>query len=213
MPLWVAEKLGLPGAVSFRRMRKVVVHSADHAESYRRAPDIVLADHARRFQDASPADGEMSPQLLALVAENAKRSLGYVPFEEQLLASAALFDGYAVEMDTGEGKTLVGAMAAACHALSGRRVHVLSVNDYLARRDSEWMTPFFDALRVNVAWVGQASTAAERRHAYRAQVVYASVSEVGYDVLRDRQARDVDERVALVSRRLDPRGRQAVGDG
>ncbi len=195
MPLWVAGRLGLPGAVSFRRMRKVVVQSADHAEFYRRAADTVLADDARSFQDASPADGGLSPQLLALVGESAKRSLGYGPYEEQLLASAALFAGYAVEMDTGEGKTLVGAMTAACHALSGRRVHVLSVNDYLARRDAEWMTPLFDAFGVSVAWLGQASTAAERRHAYRARVVYAPVSEVGYDVLRDRQVTNVYERV------------------
>lgn len=196
LPLRVAERLGLPGTASFRHMRKVVIKTAEHAEAYRCAADIVLADDARRFRDVPPVDGGLSPRLLALVAESARRSLGYEPYEEQLLASAALFDGYAVEMDTGEGKTLAGAMAAVCHALSGRRVHVLSVNDYLARRDAEWMTPLFDALGVSVAWVGQASTTAERRQAYRASVVYAPVSEVGYDVLRDRQATDASERVA-----------------
>ena len=88
----------------------------------------------------------MSSKLLALVEEATRRSLGHAPFDEQMLATTALWAGHAVEMDTGEGKTLVGAMAAACYALCGRRVHVLSVNDYLARRDAVWMAPLFEFL-------------------------------------------------------------------
>lgn len=125
-------------------------------------------------------------------------ALGITPHECQLVASAALSLGMAVEMDTGEGKTLAGAVAAAWLAQDGRRVHVLSVNDYLARRDAEWMGPLFAHLGVNVAWIGQGSTSEDRRAAYAAQVVYAPVSEVGYDLLRDRQVLDASERVSPV---------------
>jgi preprotein translocase subunit SecA len=89
-------------------------------------------------------------------------------------------------MATGEGKTLSGALAAAAYATGGRSVHVMSVNDYLARRDADWMRPLYDLLGVTVGCVGQASSPAERRQAYAAQVTYAPVSELGFDVLRDR---------------------------
>lgn len=98
-------------------------------------------------------------------------------------------------MDTGEGKTLAGAMAAAMFALEGRQVHVLSVNDYLAQRDAEWMRPVFGLLGLEVSSIGQISSPEERRSAYRADVVYAPFSEVGYDLLRDRQVEDSGDRV------------------
>ena len=131
-------------------------------------------------------------------SEAARRTLGITPHEGQLVASAALTAGLAVELDTGEGKTLAGAIAAAWLARDGRRVHVLSVNDYLARRDAEWMGALFAQLGVTVAWIGQASTPEERRAAYAAQIVYAPVSEVGYDLLRDRQVTDGADRVSPV---------------
>ena len=89
-------------------------------------------------------------------------------------------------MATGEGKTLSGALAAAGYALRGRSVHVVSVNDYLARRDAEWMRPVYNLLGVTVGWVSSASATAGRRRAYAAQVTYGPVSELGFDVLRDR---------------------------
>ena len=137
----------------------------------------------------------VSPDLLAQVEDAVIHGLGYEPFEEQITVAAALHDGYAVEMDTGEGKTVAGAMAAAVFALEGRHVHVLSVNDYLSGRDAQWMQPMFRLLGVSVSSIGQLSSAEERRLAYGADVVYASFSEVGYDVLRDRQAEDVNDRV------------------
>src|SRR5690606_24020813 len=82
--------------------------------------------------------------------------------------------------------------------LGGRRVHVVSVNDYLAERDATWMGPLFESLGVSVAWVGQRTTRDERRRAYRCDVVYAPVSEIGFDVLRDRFAVSDDERVEPV---------------
>lgn len=144
----------------------------------------------------APADEE----LLAKISDAVADGLGYTPFEVQLTAASALHSGLAVEMDTGEGKTLAGAMAAAMFALEGRRVHVLSVNDYLARRDAKWMRPMFQLLGLEVSSVEQSASADERRSAYGADVVYASFSELGYDVLRDRQ---VEVSVKRVGPRFD----------
>ncbi|WP_104086369.1 accessory Sec system translocase SecA2 [Arthrobacter sp. GMC3] len=119
-----------------------------------------------------------------LVAE----SMDVTLFDTQLLAAANMIRGTVVEMDTGEGKTFVGAVVAGAHALNGRRVHVLTVNDYLAQRDAEWMRPFYDSLSVTVSSVSAAVSRQERQQAYQSDVVYVSVNELGFDVLRDRTA-------------------------
>ena len=130
-----------------------------------------------------------------MAREAAEKSLGERPFDVQLQAAAALLLGHVVEMATGEGKTLVGAIAAAGYARQGRRVHVISVNDYLARRDAEWMGPLLAELGVSVGWLGQATEQAERRAAYANDVVYVPVNEVGFDVLRDRLVTDLDDAI------------------
>lgn len=127
----------------------------------------------------------------ALGREAARRTVDMRPFDVQLLATLAMLSGSVVQMATGEGKTLVGALVAAGYATQGRQVHVISVNDYLAQRDAEWMGPLYERLGVSVGWLSQHSTPDERRAAYAADVTYVSVSEVGFDVLRDRMATDV----------------------
>lgn len=154
---------------------------------------------------ASFRQSHVDAGLLAHVADAVTQGLSYAPFDEQITAAAALHSGHAVEMDTGEGKTLAGAMAAAIFALESRHVHVLTVNDYLAHRDAHWMQPIFHALGLTVSWIGQNSTIEERRVAYAADIVYAPFSEVGYDVLRDRQAERGNDRV-------DPRFEVAIVD-
>ncbi|HET9080368.1 MAG TPA: accessory Sec system translocase SecA2, partial [Trebonia sp.] len=129
--------------------------------------------------------------ICALGREAARRGLGERPFDVQLAGTLAMLAGQVAEMATGEGKTLSGALAAAGYALRGRSVHVMSVNDYLARRDAEWMRPVYDLLGVTVGWIGQASAPDDRRRAYAAQVTYGAVSEFGFDVLRDRLATSV----------------------
>jgi len=126
--------------------------------------------------------------ICAAGREAARRGLGERPFDVQLLGTLALLAGQVAEMATGEGKTLSGALAAAGYVRRGHQVHVMSVNDYLARRDAEWMRPVYDLLGVTVAWIGQGSTPEERRQAYRADICYASANEIGFDVLRDRLA-------------------------
>ena len=152
--------------------------------------DVADENLARRA--AAAAD---DAAFCAIGREAARRALGERPFDVQLLGTLAMLDGHVAEMATGEGKTLAGALAAARYALLGRSVHVASVNDYLARRDAEWMGPVYELLGVTVGRIGQASTPAERLEAYAAQVTYAPVSELGFDVLRDRLAGDVADLV------------------
>lgn len=197
-PKWLRRAVGMPGTVSFAAIEPSVVAALSLQ------PHLASLSSTEFLHRAQAFDGTR-PEALALAAAASSRGLGIVPFREQLRAAAAMLDGFAVEMDTGEGKTLAGALVAAAHALAGRSVHVISVNDYLARRDAEWMRPLYAALGIQVAAVEEASTTEERRAAYRAEVTYASVSEVGYDVLRDRFCVRDDDRV-------DPRMDVAIVD-
>jgi preprotein translocase subunit SecA len=135
--------------------------------------------------------------ICAAGREAARRGLGERPFDVQLLGTLALLAGQVAEMATGEGKTLSGALAAAGYVRRGHQVHVMSVNDYLARRDAEWMRPVYDLLGVTVGWIGQGSTPDERRQAYARDVCYASANEIGFDVLRDRLAVAADDLVTV----------------
>ncbi|MEV0144513.1 MULTISPECIES: accessory Sec system translocase SecA2 [unclassified Nonomuraea] len=173
--------LDRPGGVSLGPYQKVVKAARELA-----GPVGELDELAR------PAMGDLA-RFCAVAREAADRSLGLRPYDTQLLGTLALLDGKVAEMATGEGKTLSGAMAAAGYALQGKRVHVMSVNDYLARRDAEWMAPFYEAIGVTVGWVGQSSTHEERREAYSRDVTYGAVSEIGFDVLRERLRTDAAE--------------------
>ncbi|GAA2458115.1 accessory Sec system translocase SecA2 [Actinomadura vinacea] len=172
-----------PGSVDLGPYEQVVAAAGEREPRMRDLADAELAEAARNGRD-DPAE------LCAAGREAARRALGERPYDVQLLGTLALLSGHVAEMATGEGKTLAGALAAAGHALRGRRVHIMSVNDYLARRDAEWMGPLYALLGVTVGWVGQESTPDERRAAYAADVAYAPVSEVGFDLLRDRLATD-----------------------
>jgi preprotein translocase subunit SecA len=136
------------------------------------------------------------PQFLAIAREAAERTTGLRPFDVQLLGALRMLAGDVIEMATGEGKTLAGAIAAAGYALGGRHVHVVTINDYLARRDAEWMGPLLEALGLTVGWITAESSSEDRRAAYGCDVTYASVNEIGFDVLRDQLATDVDDLVS-----------------
>jgi preprotein translocase subunit SecA len=142
------------------------------------------------------ADSDDIPQFLAIAREAAERATDLRPFDVQLLGALRMLAGDVIEMATGEGKTLAGAIAAAGYALAGRHVHVVTINDYLAHRDAEWMTPLLEALGLTVGWITAESTAEERRAAYQSDITYASVNEIGFDVLRDQLVTDVDDLVS-----------------
>jgi preprotein translocase subunit SecA len=140
-------------------------------------------DFARARTDHSLA--AIRTECFALVREVSRRVLGLRPFDVQVLAALALDDGQIVEMQTGEGKTLAAVMPASLNALTGHGVHVLTVNDYLARRDAEWMGPVYAMLGLSVAFVQHGMAGDERRSAYHADVTYVTAKEAGFDHLRD----------------------------
>ncbi len=177
-----------PGTADLTPYTKLLPQIAAAEERLRELTDEELAEAA--------GDAVEDAEFCAIGREAARRALGERPYDVQLTGSLAMLSGQIAEMATGEGKTLSGAITAAGYAQSGRSVHVVAVNDYLARRDAEWMRPVYDLLGVSVGWIGQASTPAERRQAYAADVTYAPVSEIGFDVLRDRLAVRVSDRVA-----------------
>lgn len=146
--------------------------------------DSEFADAAHELDLLSDEEPEY-PKFLALIREAADRSLKLRPFDVQLEGALRLLKGDVVEMATGEGKTLSGAIAAIGYALGGHAVHVISVNDYLARRDAHWMEPLFTLVGLTVGWINESSTRAEREAAYAADITYAPVNEIGFDVLRD----------------------------
>ena len=173
-----------------------VASSEKFADKARDLDDEQLRKAARLLLLDDLADSGDIGQFLAIAREAAERTTALRPFDVQLLGALRMLAGDVVEMATGEGKTLSGAIAAAGYALAGRHVHVVTINDYLARRDAEWMGPLIEALGLTVGWITADSTAAERRAAYECDVTYASVNEIGFDVLRDQLVTDVADLVS-----------------
>ncbi|MCP9927211.1 preprotein translocase subunit SecA [Cyanobium sp. CH-040] len=136
---------------------------------------------------------ELLPQAFAVVREAGKRVLGMRHFDVQLIGGMVLHDGQIAEMKTGEGKTLVATLPSYLNALTGRGVHVVTVNDYLARRDAEWMGQIHRFLGLSVGLIQQDMTPPERRANYACDITYATNSELGFDYLRDNMATDIAE--------------------
>jgi preprotein translocase subunit SecA len=170
--------------------------SADYEEKAADLDDEQLRKAAQLLKLDDLAESADITQFLAIAREAAERSTGLRPFDVQLLGALRMLAGDVIEMATGEGKTLAGAIAAAGYALAGRHVHVITINDYLARRDAEWMGPLLEAMGLTVGWITAESTAEERRVAYKCDVTYASVNEIGFDVLRDQLVTDVADLVS-----------------
>ncbi|MQA60141.1 MAG: accessory Sec system translocase SecA2 [Actinophytocola sp.] len=175
-----------PASVALTKYEKLLPAIEAREDSMRDLSDEELAESAAQLRLEASFGHPQLIEVCALGREAARRALDERPFDVQLLGVMGLLTGHVVQMATGEGKTLAGALAACGYALQGKRVHVISVNDYLARRDAEWMRPVFDLLGVSVDWVEPARTHGERRAAYDCEVTYGAVSEIGFDVLRDR---------------------------
>jgi preprotein translocase subunit SecA len=128
---------------------------------------------------------DILPEAFAAVREASYRTIGQRHFDVQLMGGIVLHQGKISEMKTGEGKTLTATLALYLNALAGKGVHLVTVNDYLARRDSEWMKPIYTFLGLEVACLQNAMTDAERQQAYAADILYATNNELGFDYLRD----------------------------
>ncbi|SPE39130.1 Protein translocase subunit SecA 2 [Candidatus Sulfopaludibacter sp. SbA3] len=154
----------------------------------------IAAIHRRRTEFASLADGDLRERFhrtedlleaMAVVAEVARRVVQLEMFDVQLQGALSLARGRIAEMQTGEGKTLACTPAVAWYARGGKGVHVMTVNDYLARRDAHWMGGIYEFLGFTVGCIQQTMSPAERRNAYRCDITYATANEIGFDFLRD----------------------------
>jgi preprotein translocase subunit SecA len=153
------------------------------------------ADELRKRARNGERLDDLLYECFGLVREASKRSMGMRPFDVQLIGGMVLHDGAIAEMKTGEGKTLTATLPVVLNSLAGRGVHVVTVNDYLARRDAMWMKPIYDMLGVSVGVLQNMQPYEEKREAYAADVTYGTNSEFGFDYLRDNMAKTLDEKV------------------
>ena len=153
------------------------------------------ADSLReRARDGESLD-ELLPETFAVVRETSRRTLGMRHFDVQMIGGMVLHSGAIAEMKTGEGKTLTATLAVALNALAGKGVHLITVNDYLARRDAAWMAPLYTGLGLTVGVLQNMQPYEEKRAAYAADITYGTNSEFGFDYLRDNMATSLDEKV------------------
>jgi preprotein translocase subunit SecA len=138
---------------------------------------------------------QVLPEVFALVREASKRTMGMRHFDVQLIGGMVLNSGAIAEMKTGEGKTLTATLAVVLNAMTGRGVHLVTVNDYLARRDAEWMTPIYEFLGLAVGVLQNGQPYEVKRAAYEADITYGTNSEFGFDYLRDNMASSLEHKV------------------
>lgn len=174
-----------------KRMGEIVRQINSLSDSASELSDEQLSRKTHEFKDRL-GRGEtierLLPEVFSVVREAADRANNTRPFDVQLIGGIALHDGKIAEMRTGEGKTLVATLPAYLNALSGGSVHIVTVNDYLARRDAEWMGPIYRALGASVGVIQSRQAQEEKRIAYAADVTYGTNNEFGFDFLRDNMA-------------------------
>jgi preprotein translocase subunit SecA len=190
--LQIVDKLGSMGEGRKRKRLEEYVRLVNGFEQELEqimTPDLpARTDELReRLKDGEDLE-DVLPEAFALVRESAKRTIGQRPFDVQVMGAVVLHQGNIAEMKTGEGKTLVSTMPALLNALGGNGVHMVTTNDYLAKRDSEWMGPIFRLLGVSVGLIQGSMTPEQRRPAYGADITYGTNNEFGFDYLRDNMA-------------------------
>ena len=182
---------------TLKRLRKVVAKINKLEPSFEQLSDAELQGKTEEFRQRL-ANGEalsaVLPEAFATVREASRRVLGMRPFDVQLIGGMVLTDRNIAEMRTGEGKTLTATLPCYLNALTGKGVHVVTVNDYLARRDAETNRPLFEFLGLSVGVNVPGMSPAEKRLAYAADITYSTNSELGFDYLRDNLAHDKNER-------------------
>jgi preprotein translocase subunit SecA len=168
-----------------------------------RLPDAALRAKTDEFRERL-AGGEglddLLPEVFAVVREASRRTLGMRPFDVQVMGGIALHEGKIAEMKTGEGKTLAATMPVYLNALSGKGVHIVTVNDYLARRDAGWMGEIYEFLGLKVGLIQESMGFAERKEAYGSDLTYGTNAQFGFDYLRDNIATSTEQ---LVQRELN----------
>lgn len=195
----IAKKVfGTKNDRELKRMGKVVAQINALEDDIKALSDDQLTQKTAEFKERYKK-GEKLPQLLpeafAVCREASRRVMGMRHFDVQLIGGMTLHEGRIAEMKTGEGKTLVATLAAYLNALSGDGVHIVTVNDYLASRDGNWMRPLYESLGLTVGVIVSMQSGEEKRAAYAADITYGTNNEFGFDYLRDNMVLRKDERV------------------
>lgn len=181
-----------------KRMGKVVTLINELEPSFEALSDDDLKAKTVEFRqrlDQGETIDKLLPEAFAACREAAKRVMGMRHFDVQLIGGMALHEGKVAEMRTGEGKTLVATLAVYLNALEGKGVHVVTVNDYLASRDAEWMRPLYEALGLTVGVVVSGQDGVTKREAYACDITYGTNNEFGFDYLRDNMAFSINDKV------------------
>jgi preprotein translocase subunit SecA len=190
--------LSMGEAKKFKGYEQRVVRIGAYEDELEHYDDTELREATDALRERA-RNGESLDDLLyecfAIVREAGKRSMGMRHFDVQLIGGMVMHDGCIAEMKTGEGKTLTATLAVVLNSLGGRGVHLVTVNDYLARRDAMWMKPIYDLLGVTVGVLQNMQPYEDKRAAYAADVTYGTNSEFGFDYLRDNMAQTLEEKV------------------
>ena len=174
-----------------KKIKPIADKTESFAEQYSKFTDAQLrakTDEFKKRLDEGETLDDILPEAFATVREASKRVIGLYPFRVQLIGGIVLHQGRIAEMKTGEGKTLVATLPAYLNALEGKGVHIVTVNDYLAKRDSEWMGKIYRFLGLTVGLIVHGLTGEERKAAYDADITYGTNNEMGFDYLRDNMA-------------------------
>ena len=182
-----------------RRMNSLVNQANDLEKMLSEKPDsyfIEMKDQlSKKYHENDKDMYSILPHAFAAVREASKRTLGLRHFDSQMLGAISLAEGNIAEMKTGEGKTLVATLPVYLNFVMENKAIIVTVNDYLARRDAEWMRPIYEFLGLEVGIVNSNQQIKEKMYAYNSDVIYATNNELGFDYLRDNMARSIEERV------------------
>ncbi|MDH3258093.1 MAG: DEAD/DEAH box helicase, partial [Deltaproteobacteria bacterium] len=201
---WVLKKF--VGTRNERELKKIVPlvdRINSHETDMKKLSDGQLAGKSPEFKeriDRGESLDSLLPEAFAVIREVSRRTLNMRHFDVQLVGGVVLHEGIIAEMKTGEGKTLAATLPVYLNALTGLGVHVVTVNDYLAQRDAEWMGPIYHFLGLEVGAIVHGMDDAERKAAYGADVTYGTNNEFGFDYLRDNMKFTLDD---MVQRKLN----------
>ena len=190
--------LGDNNEKEIKRMRAIVDQINSYEEELTELSDSSLVKHTEKFKERL-ANGEtlddILPEAFAVVREASRRVLGMRHFDVQMIGGICLHEGKIAEMRTGEGKTLVATLPVYLNALTGKGVHMVTVNDYLAKRDSEWMGRLYNFLGLSVGLIKHDMDFPERKFAYSCDITFGTNNEYGFDYLRDNMVVDINQMV------------------
>ena len=195
----VLDKLFRIDQRAFKKIKKKAVKVLDYEEEMKKLSDEELKAKTQYFKDQIQNNGktvdDILPEAFAVCREAAKRVIGQFPYPVQVFGATVLNEGDVAEMKTGEGKTLTATMAVYLNALEGKGVHVVTVNEYLASRDAEWMGQIYRFLGLTVGVNLREKDTAGKQEAYKCDITYTTNSELGFDYLRDNMATRPQDRV------------------